>query len=545
MNFMINETAQKLRGGYYTPDILTKFIIRYAVTKRNDLILEPSCGDGAFIKAINSVCSQNCINFTGIELDANEADKARQQLCLSNIDGEIITYDFLNWYLDNSHLKNSFDAVIGNPPFIRYQYLSSNMQKLAENIFNQLELKFTKHTNAWIAFVIASIDLLKPEGRIGMVIPSEIFNVIYAQSLREYLGKTCLEITIVDPDDIWFESTLQGAVILLAKKKNNDSETTNGLGVIRVKGFDFCNENPNSLIKNINRINGKTIAGKWTNAFLEKDEYSLYCNLKNDINIKHFSDIAEADVGIVTGANDFFLVNQETVEKYELHEFSHPMFGRSDHCPGILYSKDVHQANLEKGLPTSFLWFNSNFNDLTKKQQEYIKIGECQNLQSRYKCRMRSPWYTVPSVYSTKIGMLKRSHELPRLILNKIGAFTTDTAYRIKSNYINNELLVYCFINSLTALSAELEGRSYGGGVLELVPSEINQLLIPIADIKKPDLNELDRMVRTKNPDVYLPVLDNIILGSIGISKREQRLLFNAWLKLKNRRQRKNLINFD
>jgi adenine-specific DNA methylase len=541
MNFIINETAQKLRGGYYTPAILTKFIIKYAITKRNELILEPSCGDGIFIEAINSVYPQNHINFTGIELDANEAEKAREQLHSSNIDGKIITYDFLDWYLNNSRLNNSFDAVIGNPPFIRYQYLSSFMQKRAENIFNRLNLKFTKHTNAWIAFVIASINLLKPEGRLGMVIPSEIFNVIYAQSLREYLGKTCSEITIIDPEDIWFESTLQGAVILLAKKKNNDNETTNGLGVIRVKGFSFCDENPNSLIKKINRINGKTIAGKWTNAFLEKDEYSLYIKLKNDINIKQFSDIAEVDVGIVTGANDFFLVNQEIVDKYELHKFSHPMFGRSDHCPGILYSKDVHQANLKKGLPTSFLWFNSNFNNLTKKQQEYIKMGESQNLQSRYKCRIRSPWYTVPSVYSTKIGMLKRSHELPRLIFNKIGAFTTDTAYRIESNYLNNELLVYCFINSLTALSAELEGRSYGGGVLELVPSEINRLLIPIADIKKPDLKGLDQMVRSKNPEVYLPLLDNIILGSIGISKKEQRILFNAWLKLKNRRQRKNL----
>jgi len=540
MNFIINETAKKLRGGYYTPAILTKFIIKYVVARGNELILEPSCGDGVFIEAINSIHPQNRISFTGIELDASEADKARQQLYSSNINGKIITYDFLDWYLNNSHLKNSFDAVIGNPPFIRYQYLSSFMQELAENIFNKLNIKFTKHTNAWITFVIASIDLLKPEGRLGMVIPSEIFNVIYAQSLREYLGRTCSEISIIDPEDIWFESTLQGAVILLAKKKNNNNETTNGLGVIRVKGFDFCEKNPNSLVKNINRINGKTIAGKWTNAFLEKNEYSLYTKLKNDMNIKYFSDIAEVDVGIVTGANDFFLVNQETVDKYELHEFSHPMFGRSDHCPGILYSKDVHQTNLKKGLPTSFLWFDSDFKNLTKKQQEYIKMGESQNLQSRYKCRIRSPWYTVPSVYSTKIGMLKRSHELPRLILNKIEAFTTDTAYRIKSNYINNELLVYCFINSLTALSAELEGRSYGGGVLELVPSEINQLLIPIADIKNPDLKELDRMVRSKNPESYLPLLDNIVLGSIGISKKEQKILFNAWLKLKNRRQRKD-----
>jgi adenine-specific DNA methylase len=540
MNFIVNETEEKLRGGYYTPAILAEFIIRYAITNNNVSVLEPSCGDGAFIKAIDSIFPQNYLNITGIEFDENEAKKAKKQLISLKLNGKIITYDFLTWYIKNSHLKNSFDAVIGNPPFIRYQYLPAFMQENAETIFNQLSLKFTKHTNAWITFVIASIDLLKPEGRIGMVIPSEIFNVIYAQSLRGYLGKMCSEISIIDPEDLWFESTLQGAVILFAKKKKSFNNISNGLGVIRVKGFNFCNKNPDSLLKNINRINGKTIAGKWTNAFLSKEEYSLYTKLKDNIRIKHFSDVAEADVGIVTGANDYFLVNQETVEKYELHEFSYPMFGRSEHCPGVLYSNDVHQENMKKGLPTSFLWFNSEHNNLSKKQREYIKMGEIRNLHSRYKCRIRSPWYKVPSVYSTKIGMLKRSHDLPRLILNEIGAFTTDTAYRIKCDYLKNELFVYCFMNSLTALSAELEGRSYGGGVLELVPSEINQLLIPIADIKNPDLEKLDQLVRSKKPEFYLPLLDNIILSNIGISAKDQNILFNTWLKLKNRRQRKN-----
>lgn len=541
MNFIINETAEKLRGGYYTPTILAEFIAKYAITDNNASVLEPSCGDGVFLKAVYSVFPQNSINITGIEFDENEAKKARKQLGSLKLNGKIVVHDFLNWYLKNNHLKNSFDAILGNPPFIRYQYLPSFMQENAETIFNQLNLKFTKHTNAWISFVIASIDLLKPDGRIGMVIPSEIFNVIYAQSLREYLGKTCSEISIIDPEDIWFESTLQGAVILFAKKKKSSNNITNGLGVIRVKGFSFCNENPDSLLKNINRMNGKTIAGKWTNAFLSKEEYSLFNNLKNDLNIKYFSDIAEADVGIVTGANEYFLVNQETVDKFELHDFSYPMFGRSEHCPGILYSNQVHQENMKNGLPTSFLWFNSEYSNFTKKQREYIKLGESQNLHSRYKCRIRSPWYKVPSVYSTKIGMLKRSHDLPRLILNEMGALTTDTAYRIKCDYMKNELLVYCFMNSLTALSAELEGRSYGGGVLELVPSEINQLLIPIANIKKPELEKLDHMVRSRNPETYLPLLDNIILGSIGISEKDQNILFNAWLKLKNRRQRKNI----
>jgi adenine-specific DNA methylase len=541
MNFIAHETEQKLRGAYYTPAPLALFLTKYVLKNKCEKILEPSCGDGAFFKAIQTNFPDNNFFLTGIELDAGEAEKASRELKRTNINGKIISGDFLEWYLKNTHLADCFDAVIGNPPFIRYQYLSETKQILTEKIFEQLNLKFTKHTNAWIPFILISIELLKPAGRLGMVVPSEIFNVIYAQGLREYLGKTCSEITIMDPDDIWFDSTLQGAVLLLVEKKKNSRDTTKGLGIVRVHGFNFCDENPERFLKNVTRINGHTIEDKWTVAFLSDSEYSLLQKIKEKNYVKPFSNIASADVGIVTGANDFFLVDQKTVDEYDLQEFAHPMFGRSEHCPGILYTRDVHKKNIREGLPSSFLWITKEKAQLTKKQREYISLGEMKSLHTRYKCRIREPWYTVPSVYSTQIGMLKRSHDMPRLILNKAGAYTTDTSYRITADYISNDLFVFSFINSLTALSAEIEGRSYGGGVLELVPSEINKLLIPIPQITDFNLAELNRMVVSLPVEDYLPIQDKIILGNIGINEDEQTILFNAWRKLRDRRHRKRL----
>jgi adenine-specific DNA methylase len=543
VNFIVNETAQKLRGGYYTPLPLTIFLTKYVLHASQNHILEPSCGDGAFFRALSAVGSTASIRVTGIELNKDEAQKANKELKKQNLHGMVISADFLQWYLDHRNENILYDGIVGNPPFIRYQYLPEKMQELSSNIFANLGLKFTKHTNAWIPFILASMELLKPEGYLGMVVPSEIFNVIYAQSLREYLGKQCSEITIIDPEDLWFESTLQGAVLLLAKKKKKYSDSTKGLGVLRVKGFDFCDKDPDYLLRYVNRINGNTIGGKWTAAFLSEKEHSLLQKIKANNLVRQFSDIASVDVGIVTGANDFFLVNQEIVKKYDLQEFSYPMFGRSGHCPGILYTKNVHQINCQNGLPSSFLWIKKEMKALSKKQREYIALGENQVLHTRYKCRIRQPWYTVPSVYATKIGMLKRSHDIPRLILNQANALTTDTSYRITADYIDNELFVFSFINSLTALSAEIEGRSYGGGVLELVPSEINKLLIPVPKIKEFDLQALDGMVRSDSPEQYLIRQDKVILGNIGITEKEQHMLYYAWLKLRNRRQRKPISN--
>src|SRR5690606_22188315 len=135
------------------------------------------------------------------------------------------------------------------------------------------------------------------------------------------------------------------------------------------------------------------------------------------------------------------------------------------------------------------------------------------NLHTRYKCRVGSPWYTVPSVYSTEIGMLKRSHNTPRLILNQIGAYTTDTAYRIRVQNVEAAKLVGCFINPLTALSAELEGRHYGGGVLELIPSEIERLIIPLPRQVNVDLIALDTAIRTLPTHLVLSRQGKVVLG--------------------------------
>jgi len=379
---------------------------------------------------------------------------------------------------------------------------------------------------------------MEPGGRLGMILPSEIVHVMHAQSLRTFLGTTCSRLLIIDPEEIWFEGTLQGAVILFAEKKKTTADHSDGLGIVKVKGREFLNEDPNALFDRTPRINGKTVVGKWTRALLTKNERDLLDTLCERSDVHLFDDIAEVDVGIVTGANKFFLVDDETVERYKLHEFAYPMFGRSEHCPGIIYDERQHLANADKGKPTNFLWFKEYLNNPHKSVQEYIELGEEQSLHTRYKCRIRKPWYRVPSVYTTEIGMLKRSHDTPRLIHNRFDALTTDTAYRISSKTVPPEVLIYCFLNSLTALSAELEGRHYGGGVLELVPSEIEKLLLPIPGKIRPDLSKLDAMVRKSSAAEVLELQNESVLGALGLSKAQQGDLLSAWLRLKNRRQR-------
>jgi hypothetical protein len=216
------------------------------------------------------------------------------------------------------------------------------------------------------------------------------------------------------------------------------------------------------------------------------------------------------------------------------------MFGRSEHVQGLVYSQADHAANKAAGLPANFLWFpEKDFEDLPSNVRRYVEEGLVQKLHTRYKCRVRAPWYRVPSVYAAPVAMLKRAHNIPRLVLNSAGAYTTDTAYRIRPLRTTAEALVFSFVNSLTCLTAEMEGRHYGGGVLELVPSEIERLLLPVVECSAAQLAAADERYRKTGDDLeFLRGQDTVVLGRVGLTRREREALFAAWARLRGRRQR-------
>jgi adenine-specific DNA-methyltransferase len=539
MNFKALESRQKLRGGFYTDPLIASFLVKWIKAANPSSILEPSCGDGIFLQTIEQQRIASLKQVTACEIEPEEVEKARNR---TQLPVRVLNCDFLKWFLFTAEKENRFDAVVGNPPFIRYQYLAEEQQLLAEKIFAQLRLPFTKHSNAWVPFVLASIRLLNPGGRIAMVIPSEIFHIPHAASLRRYIVAQCAKVLVVDPTELWFGETLQGTVLLLAEKKHHLSERSRGIGIISISNRQRLSQNPEHLFRHATYINDRTIQGKWMQIFLTAHERALLARMRELPGVACFSQIASVDVGIVTGANKFFLVPDSTVKEFGLQRWSYPMFGRSDHVEGLIFSTSDYERNRSIGLPSNFLWFQEkNIEDLPTKVRRYLEIGLRQELPSRFKCRTRKSWFEVPSVYSAPIAMLKRAHNYPRLVLNKAEAYTTDTAYRIRPLGVKPAPLVLGFVNSLTCLTAELEGRHYGGGVLELVPSEIERLLVPLVQASASDLVDADRRFR-KSTDAlsFLREQDSLILGSIGVTEHEQCTLHAAWLKLRDRRHRFN-----
>jgi adenine-specific DNA-methyltransferase len=539
-------TYQKLRGGYYTPKPIADFLAHWAIQTPNANILEPSCGDGMLLEAaVETLISRGAERATvssfiqGIEFDPQEALKASERLqmlgglqTMPRIDiGDFFSY--CQRYLAKDTL---FDAIIGNPPFIRYQNFPENHREIAFYLMQRAGLRPNRLTNAWVPFLVAATLVLNKAGRLAMVIPAELLQVNYAAELRLFLSKNYSYITLITFKKLVFDGIQQEIVLLLGER--NGSEHT-GIRTIELEGIDDLISYKHTAFQSeiLKEMDHST--EKWTMYFLDDTELELLRALKANPQLSLAKDAIDVDVGIVTGLNEFFVLTEEQVEKYALRPYTQRIVGRSAHLSGIRFTNSDWVANVENQSPAFLLRTpDLPFYCLPEELKEYITSGEEKGLNKGYKCRIRNRWYVVPSVWIPHAFMLRQVHHYPKIILNDADATCTDTIHRVKlRNGTPAKTVATAFLNSLTFAFSEVMGRSYGGGVLELEPNEAEKLPLPLVGADTLDLNELDGLLRKGDIYAALDITDNILLRKgIGLSIDETRKLRTIWQKLRDRR---------
>ena len=553
---MIN---QKHTGSYYTPETLSDFLTSHIFNKyihSVDLgILEPSCGDGQFVSSLFNTLNVN--NYNSIDLticDINDIELAKTLEKVphnQNLSLHVVNNDYLDYFLNN---EKRYSLIIGNPPYIRKKNMEDEQIAVCENVhkkgkseFNRILKSNGKINNIWTAFVEAAIMSLSEDGVICFVIPAEIMHVNYTKELRRLIQSEFDRVEIFAFNELIFEGIQQDVVaIICVKGIQNTNE--HGVSFYQVDYLDDLNE-PKFTEKhsNIHRLN----LDKWTNYILSDDDLNYIENIKNLYNpIKHYCE--RAQVGIVSAANDYFIISQSDVKKNKLNQLNDilkPILSKGSVLPSVLdFKDDDYNALLDKNERVFFV----NFPDLPKDKlpqiaKEYISIGEKMTdsvdggLDKRYKMTKRDNWYHVPTVWVSEGLYVKRSHLFPKMIVNSANSLATDSFYRIQmnENYRIKDL-VFSFYNSLTFVIAELEGRFYGGGVLELTPNEFKNLSIPYASkITDFQFNKLDRMIREDSPiNNILDYTDNILFKNTNIDIARLRIMRQ---QLVNRRIKKHL----
>lgn len=537
MRLKKDNSEQKLRGAYYTPLQLANAMVSLVVSQNISSVLEPSCGDGVFIDSLSSLNLLNSIkNVTAVEIEADEAEKVSNNY-KNDENVNVLNEDFLDFY-QRMYGKQTFDLIVGNPPYIRYQYLTEEQREIQSSILTSHGMKSNKLINSWVAFLVACVQLLSDNGRIAFVIPAEILQVVYAEDLRLFLSNQLSKITLLTFEQLIFPNIEQEILVFIGEKGKEEK----GIRIIELNNLeDFKTLDLDSF--GFQKL--KHVKEKWTQYFVSAEEIKVIQSIRDDNRFTEFSDLALINVGITTGNNTYFSVDQETTEKYELSTVTLPLIGRSSHAHGIYFTQSDWQENIKNKKRSMLISFpDIPYEDYPVKHKEYIELGEKNEDDKGYKCSIRDRWYIVPSVWIPDAFFLRRNNLYPKFVLNRCDAVSTDTMHRIKFNEgVNAENVLLSYYNSISFAFTEICGRSYGGGVLEILPGEVGNIMLPIIDnidgtLKVNLLDQIDLIVR--NDDDIEKALDlvdqKLLVELLGIDKNICITCRQIWKKMQKRR---------
>lgn len=532
----MDSSVNKLRGGYYTPHKIAEFVAKWSIRSPEDKILEPSCGDGHFLKEAYEILSLKGAtsisikeNLLGVELYEEEAAKAEKT------GATIINEDFFSYYSKHIKGKKSFQAVIGNPPFIRYQNFDEKYRKCAFDLVKELGIELNRLSNIWLPFLILSRECLDEcNGRLGMVIPAELFQVDYASEIRKYLSEKFEHLIIITFKKLLFEDAQQEVVLLLGECKSERK----GIEVFELDNGDsldkFSIDASQMEIKELDHT-----TEKWTKYYLSKQELTLLREVENKQELILTTKLFDVNVGIVSGQNKFFVIDQETVIKNNLQNSVQPIIGRAEQLKGVcLQESDLVELKEQNKKVYMFTPSNDDYDKLTGDEQKYIKWGEKQKYHEGYKCRIRKKWYIVPQTWKPDAFMLRQINKVPKIVINETSATNTDTLHKIRFlDGVNGHYVAAAMLNSFTFAQCEITGRSYGGGVMTFEPGEVRKLKIPMRGSEQLDLDYIDELMRRKEIYKILDYTDKILLiDGMGLTKEEVKLLRGIWEKLSERR---------
>lgn len=498
----------KLRGGFYSPDVLVDLCLTRAkalLGSRTGLrVLEPSSGDGAFLRGLErSGLKPDLGHVEAVELIDHEAQKSAQALSSLGLPGRAVNENVLRWAQSS---PVDFDLVLANPPYVRFQFIADDDKQRARAISADLGAAGSSVSNLWIPVFLLSLSKLRDGGVFSVILPTEFLTGISANSVRNWLlaHATDLTIDLFKPGS--FPAVLQEVLILTGRVSSS--------ATVHAATVEFYDHNGGTR----NWVH--TIApgaGTWTSYLLSPKQNTAISAVRSIGEVVRLDSIARFSVSTVTGANGYFCMTSDQVKEHELEQWATPLLPRSRYAEGLKYTSSEQQQITDDGQVAWLLSFSADkaSPESFASPNAFLEQGLQKEIDQRFKCRVRTPWYRVPVVPAGEMLLSKRSNRYPRVIANHAGVVTTDTIYKgqmLAGAPVTADDFTAAFHSSLTLLSAEVEGRSFGGGVLELVPSEVSALQVPLIPGAEAELNALDRIARSsKDPEDLVIATDEMI----------------------------------
>ena len=484
-----DQEARKSRGAFFTPQAITTFLAEWAIRRPTDAVFEPSCGEAAFLTAAaRRLHALGAAPISTEQLQGTDIDRASVSAAIAVLSEYGVTARLATGNFFDIAPQRKFNAVIGNPPYIRYQAFAGAARAKGIHAALAQGVRLSALSSSWAPFLVHATSFLAPDGRLALVLPAELLAVNYAAPVRRFLMQRFDRVRLVLFEERVFPGVLAEVVLLLAE----------GCGPT-----DHCELHQAKNLQSLNATDCTTwtpdeAEDPWVTGLLPAHTTSLYADLAKSDHFSTLSDWGDTRLGMVTGNNRYFTLTAARVKDLGLQrdDFIKISPPGSRHLRGLSFTRGAWEDMARTGA-RAYL-FAPKSAQLSNPALRYIAAGEEADVHTAYKCRVRSPWWKVPHVTTPDAFFTYMNHETPRIVANRARVLSLNSAHGIVfapgRRRIAMDLLPIALLNSMTLLGAELVGRAYGGGLLKLEPKEATRVPLPSFDALCAAASDLRRL---------------------------------------------------
>lgn len=523
---MATATFQKTFGAFYTGARVARTIIKWAVRNPKDSVLDPSCGGGIFLSsAARRLESMGSTNPQIWGIDVNE--DALQSVKASLPECRLLNADFFSTKPGDIPF---FNAIIGNPPFIRYQTFNGSNRSSALARAKEAGVHLPKLSSSWAPFLVHAVAFLSKGGRLGMVVPAELGHAQYAREVLSFLLRKFGRIQFCIFRKKLFPELSEDTGLLLCEKFENPC-TWLSVAVLN----DIQEAEEQKYVEypvDLEAVRNGRI--RLAHYLLSPKVRQLYGQLAEHKHIVRLGGVADVGIGYVSGYNDYFHLSIAERRRWRIPaSFLKPALLSLGDIEGVVVRGADWEKLAHEGRKVYLLTIPPvSRNRLPRSILSYLKYGEELGVPKRFKCRVREPWYSVPHIRMGDAFLAYMSGRNPRLVRNRCNLVAPNTLHLVRFDKTKRaDTFLGGWYSSLTRLSCELEGHALGGGMLKLEPSEAERVLIPLPSPREESrlVGKLDTLLRRMGEEAAANLVDlHVLRRRLGLSATECAVLRDA-----------------
>jgi hypothetical protein len=500
-------------------------------------VLDPSLGEGALLEAAAEGfaqlgCDDAHKRIWGAELSQASIELATRRLGRRVRARQLLAADFFSLTADT--FGGTFDAILSNPPYIRHHRLKGELRDSARRSARRAGIDLPERADAWAYFVAHLLTFLSEDGRMGLLLPGSVLHAGYADPVLEAVEALGAFTRLIRVRELLFPGVQERTVVLLIDRGRR------GAAVEYREVADL-----RGLRKLIDPAKRSHSPGRRRDAapqerfrhLLSAGVQALWAELTAQPEVTRLGDVADVHIGVVTGANAFFLRTPAETRR---------LGGSNRRWPVVVTSSKwlerplwtTREIDAVDERPSRLMVIEPGTH-VGKRLRASIGAAEKAGLHQRSHCRNRTPWYALTEHESPDLFLPYMGAAAPRLIVNVAGSTCTNAIHRVtlRPGAPSSAALAAVSWTSLYRLSAELAGRHYGGGVLKLEIGEAAQLRIASIPGAAQVLREIGARLSAGGPRAAIAYADRAVLNDrLGLSTKDLRLLRTAAVGLERRR---------